>query len=106
MLDFFESLPLPAATAIVAGVAVLITWGLSTRLPNVLLWIAGVAVPLIVSYCAYWVPTWIRTSTDLADYSAFALVAIAIWSFWGIVACLLLVALLSRRRNPRRRMGR
>jgi hypothetical protein len=100
MLDIFESLPLGATTAIVAGLSFVVVVLLSRLVSLRWMWLAAVAVPLVVSWLIYWAPYWLRPHTDSAEYSLWELLFMVIWGGAGVVVSLIFVGLLSRFRKP------
>jgi hypothetical protein len=87
--------------AVVIGVFVLLQ-NSRDGAPRVLVWVLCAAFPLVLSYVLYWLPFWLGASQDQA--SAWAPLAVGVWSVAGLVAGLLVAAVLFRiqRRRTRR----
>jgi uncharacterized protein YqgC (DUF456 family) len=99
MLDFVESLPLPGTILVAAGISLVVTAAASRLASRRMIWLVAVVVPFATAYALYWAPFWLRHGTNRADYSAWAPVVIGIWGIPSLIACLILVFILSRRRR-------
>lgn len=100
MQEWFASLPLAGTTAVVAFVSLLVVFALSRMLRNGWIWTAGVVAPLAIAYCAY-----SMSAGDSAEASAWEALFMIAWGGTGLVACLILVAVLRvrQRRLPAHR---
>jgi hypothetical protein len=97
VLDIFETLPLPATTAIVAVIAAVLVACLTFTKLYALRWLFAFVVPFAIAYAIYWVPVW--NGADSSEYSAWAPLVISIWSLFGIIACSIVVVLMGWRRR-------
>jgi hypothetical protein len=97
--NFFETLPLPLTTALVALVSLGVVWLLCSLFPPRLgMWWA-VLVPFAVAYCAYWFPVW--RGEDSSEYGAWAILVIGSWFVGAFVPSAILVRFLKKRREKR-----
>jgi MFS family permease len=94
--NFFETLPLPITTALVALVSIGLVWILCAVFPVRLGLLWAVLVPFVVAYCAYWFPVW--RGADASEYGAWSVLVIGIWFTPGFLGSAILVRLLTKRR--------
>lgn len=98
MMDFFESLPFPVTTLIVAGISVLTVWLLARNTPGWGPWVEALLAPFAIAYAIYWAPVWINHRTNIAEYSAWEPIAVGVWGLFGVAGSLVCVYFLKRRR--------
>jgi len=60
-------------------------------------------MPFGIAYVIYWAPVWISHSTNVADYSAWAPIFYGSWGLPGVIASLVGVYVIGRRRKSKQK---
>jgi hypothetical protein len=88
---------LGGVAALVAVCSAFLAWPLCHVRPTGLRWIGAVGVPFALSYCIYWLAVW--RGADPSEYSAWELLGIGAPFLVGLVASVLVVLIVGRRRE-------
>jgi len=93
---FFQSLSLTSASVLVAilsAVAALLVGRIGSAAGR---WCAAALLPLVLSYCVYWIPVWLGADGDRAQYSAWELLGVGVPFLAGLVASCLVTLIVTR----------
>lgn len=96
MKEALESLSLGSGSVLVAVLSVGVVWLLCAISPVSFRWIWVVLVPFTLAYCLYWSPVWLG-SDDIAQFGAWAGLAVGTWFLSGVIPSGLLVLVLQKR---------
>jgi hypothetical protein len=97
MKAILEGLSLGSGALLIAVLSVGVVWLLSSLLPKGLRWLWVVIVPFIFAYCLYWSPVWL--GSDPSEYSAWAVLIVAVWFLAGAVPSVVMVLIIRKRRS-------
>jgi len=99
MKDFIESLSIGSGAALIAILSALIAWLLSSVRFALLRWSAVVLLPLLLSYCLYWLPVWLGGSSD--QYDSWEPLVLGAWFPAGVVPSVFVILVVGRCRAKR-----
>jgi len=94
MRAFIESLSIGSGAAVIAALSA-VAGCLLGRIRSVgIRWSAAVVLPLVFSYCLYWLPVWL--GADRSEYSSWEVLFVGIWFLAGVVASSVAIFIVSR----------
>ena len=97
MKELLESLSLGSGAAVVAVCSAALAWPLCRVRPVILRWLGAVAVPFALASVLYRSPVWLGSS-DVAQYSAWQFLVVGVWFLAGVMASVVVIFALGRRR--------
>jgi hypothetical protein len=97
MRSLVDSLSLVSGSVVVALISVALTVALA-RISRVILYpVWAVVVPLVISYCLYWLPVWL--GNDPSEYGAWSGLVVGVWFVAGAVPSSVILFVLRKRRS-------
>src|ERR1043165_8788222 len=94
MKSFIESLSLGSGAVLVAAFCALLAWPLSYLRLAFVRWPAALALPILVSYCLYWLPVWLGASPS--EYFSWAFLFIGAWFLAGVITSAVVIVVVGR----------
>jgi len=98
MRNLFQSFSLGGGALEIAVVSALLACLLAQARSAPVRWTGAVLVPLLLSYCLYWAPVWMGTSSD--QYSSWAFLGVGAWWIAGVIASVIVMLVVRRRHRP------
>ena len=94
LMGWFETLPLPITTAILASLSALVALACASIRWPWLKWLLALGSPFAIAWCTYWAPVWMGESA--AEYSAWSRRFLIAWGVPGALVSALVLYVAGR----------
>jgi len=103
MLKFIDYLSWQSGFPVVMAMSAVLALFSRRLQPAPLRWFVGVIAPIVISYCLYWSPVWLKGHSS-SEYSSWEGLFVVPWSLAGFVVFVVIMAVdcLIRERRKRR----
>jgi hypothetical protein len=81
MKSFIESMSLGEGAMLIAFLSAVVEGLFCLFFPPVFRWLMAIAIPVLLSYCLYWLPVWM--GADPSEYGNWQLITIGAWFLAG-----------------------
>jgi len=100
LAQLLESMSLLQGIFVVAAISALIAFATSRIRPSRIRWGFVCGVPVLLSYCLYWLPVWLG-ATHSDEYAAWQFVCILPWSGAGILSSSIVADFVQSKLSPK-----